>query len=344
MLLNISELICLSVGGFAAAFLWSIVGFGSGIIYLLCYQLFDFTGIYDHVTLKYAVLTQSFVLIAGMTYMFLVKFRDLQASFHVKFMVPLAITELLMVQVGAYFFRIMDESFLRLIIGVVVLSLATIKLVRSCLLFSKAPEKDAESKTSLKESDEKVAIETGRSDTDLPEKIVENQPEFHLTNSLIIYGLIAAAFAGFSTGLIGIKGPPYIIIFLIIALPKQIVRCTGMFTSLLGLAGRLWQYTLEAPPTTDWPIEYQTINGTLTPTQSYAKYNQLGWFIVEDWPVYVSIMGCTLLGVLFGSKMFDKVQAHHFEIIMLVLLFACGVSMITKTVISGLYAENNPDP
>jgi len=166
---------------------------------------------------------------------------------------------------------------------------------------------------------------------------VGNQP-----NVIIIYALLTGSLAGFLGGLVGAEGPALIFFFLIFKYDKSIVRTVGMITAITNITGRIIMYLFTDPPE-DWPVGGTSNNNSTNSTEldttpkndiaSNSELQRIGWFILEDWPVYLALIGTSVVGAFIGSKLYKKVTQGRFDNILTGLLVVCGLAMTAKPVV-----------
>ena len=225
-------------------------------------------------------------LVSGQIYILFFKI-DLKKYFYAKLVVPIVLAEGCLVYFGQYCHRLVETKYIRLIIGVLVMVVALIRLALNYFSRKRSEQTDIEND---------------------PEA-VPNYP------NITLYATLTGCITGFSGGLIGMKGPPLIIFFLIFPFPKTIIRATGVLASLVNVIVRIIVYCSTVPPELDWP----------KPSDR--------WFIGEDWPIYVALLVASVVGCVFGDRLFSKVSQGKFDFILTVLLFVCGGSMLLKSVL-----------
>lgn len=139
-----------------------------------------------------------------------------------------------------------------------------------------------------------------------------------LSAAAIAWTLLAGASSGFLGGLCAIRGPPIILYFLrspkSVAFTKTSQRATGACITATNVIMRVIYYAIEA----------------LT-SSAYMDST----FVAQDWPLYVSVCTCSILGVFAGSVIFEKIKDSNTEpikMILSVLLLLSGVSLIIPSI------------
>lgn len=143
----------------------------------------------------------------------------------------------------------------------------------------------------------------------LKEQFVSNElPSYRCIELL---GLLIGSLSGFLAGLVGAKGPPIIIFFLMVYFPKSAIRSTGILLSFASVIVRTIFYVVDDPPE-DWP------------------YQNDSWFHKDDWPLYLSVSLTSMTSVFVGLWLKKYVQSNLFNNILLGLLLICGLLMFIK--------------
>lgn len=141
--------------------------------------------------------------------------------------------------------------------------------------------------------------------------VIDNQK---LGISAIFWTLFAGATSGFLGGLSGIRGPPIILYFLHPPFPvsftKNTQRATGACITFTNVAMRVAYYLVDT-----------------------LAFDGEDYFDTSDWSLYVSIVVCSILGVLVGSKLFEYVKDSKATVrgILSIFLLLCGVSLLLSS-------------
>ncbi|CAK0843771.1 unnamed protein product [Prorocentrum cordatum] len=118
--------------------------------------------------------------------------------------------------------------------------------------------------------------------------------------------VISMGFAsGFLGGLCGIRGPPMVIFFLHMVLPKAVQKANGAAITVVNVSMRILGYA----------VDVATGNGTA---------------VVEDWPLYASVVLISPVGVAIGGRLFDRTKDSQANIktILAMLLVLCGITLL----------------
>ena len=104
-------------------------------------------------------------------------------------------------------------------------------------------------------------------------------------------------------------------------------------------------YLFTDPPE-DWPVGGAVSNNSTNSTEfdttratpkngvsSNSELQRIGWFILEDWPVYLALIATSVIGAFIGSKLYKKVTQGRFDNILTGLLVVCGLAMTAKPVV-----------
>jgi Predicted permeases len=135
--------------------------------------------------------------------------------------------------------------------------------------------------------------------------------EAPLTINAQLWTFFAGATSGYLGGLCGIPGPSLILYFLHppagVTFTKKSQRATGSSITAINVATRIIYYLVN----------------TLGMKQDANFKN-------KDWILYVCIALTSLLGILFGSKLFDLLSDNVATIrsILTIFLVLCGVSLL----------------
>ena len=114
-----------------------------------------------------------------------------------------------------------ETDTIRIVIGVLVLIVAFLKV------FKKISDNRKSNDTSIVLRNQNQQIPDG---IQVPDEAAETE-DYKEPPYLIIWALFIGILSGFLGGLLGAKGPPLIIFFLIFRTPKGIIRTTGMATT-----------------------------------------------------------------------------------------------------------------
>ena len=131
-------------------------------------------------------------------------------------------------------------------------------------------------------------------------------------NKASLITLIAGGTSGFLGGMVAIRGPPLIFYFLHpphpVSFNKNSQRATGVVIMFTNVVMRQIFYLVE----------------TFRPDSTKIGYEK------DDWPLYLSVIICSVIGGLVGSKMFEFVKDSKDTIrgILAVFLILCGVSLL----------------
>lgn len=139
--------------------------------------------------------------------------------------------------------------------------------------------------------------------------LASNEP-FHL--STVFWTILAGFASGFLGGLCAIRGPPIIIYMLHPPHPvcfsdKKTQRATGAAITLTNVTMRVIYYLVNT-----------------------LAFDQLSYFVLSDWPLYLSTVVLSFLGVLAGTAIFNVVKDKKDAIngILTILLVLCGISFV----------------
>ncbi len=143
-----------------------------------------------------------------------------------------------------------------------------------------------------------------------------------LTNSAIFYTILAAVLSGFLGGLCGIRGPPIILYFLHTPFPVQFTKkaqlATGAAITLANVSMRIIYYlaTIE-----DAKVTFQS----------------------DGWGLYLSVLICSIAGVLAGSEVFSHMKDARPKIraILSIFLLMCGISLFVTAFTTDYDKEEN---
>ena len=146
------------------------------------------------------------------------------------------------------------------------------------------------------------------------EKVISDDA---LTRTAIFWTLFTGAVSGYLGGLCGIRGPPLILYFLhppnSVKFTKKSQRATGACLTATNVFMRTFFYLIESFTTDD----SKDADGEI-------------FFVASDWKLYVSISIFSVLGVLIGTKIFEKLHDSRdvMKGILTVFLLLCGISLI----------------
>jgi uncharacterized membrane protein YfcA len=162
---------------------------------------------------------------------------------------------------------------------------------------------------------DKVDVEAGTTATTKKAEDVKSDDDHEpLTASARFWTLFAGLTSGFLGGLCGIPGPSIILYFLHtpkgVNFTKKSQRATGTAISSTNVAMRLVYYLVN----------------------TFTADGNSG-FRRDDWPLYVSVVGFSVLGVFIGSKMFDllKESTSTIRAVLTILLVLCGSSLLISS-------------
>lgn len=160
-------------------------------------------------------------------------------------------------------------------------------------------------------------VEDGRKA--LVEDSDSDEGEIPLGFSAQFWTLFAGAASGFLGGLSGIRGPPIILYFLHppypVSFDKKTQRATGASITATNVIMRVAYYLVET-----------------------FAFDGESFFESSDWVLYVSIVLCSLAGVLVGTKLFELMKDSRATIRMILSIFLllCGLSLLLSSFVNGV--------
>ena len=126
--------------------------------------------------------------------------------------------------------------------------------------------------------------------------------------SIRFWGAMAGFFSGFLGGLVGIRGPPLMVFFLMYPFPKNVIRANSMIILVVNILIRITYYIVE----------------------DLSGVRELSWFEARLWYLYLSVIICGLLGVPLGQYVAARINQHQFKLVIAFMLLLSGVSNIVK--------------
>lgn len=367
MLITGVELACFCGLSLASNMVFYAIGFGNAIMFLMLYQLCNTLDLIQ-VDLRYGILLQSLNLVVSLPWYLLVNLD--KSTLRWKLLIPIAITDFAFIYVGQYVQKQLDVSNIKLVVGLAILTAALLRLypVLRAKFASQSSERnpdtctdfdvnsddtitgvqvnvhlqtDISTSTGLSEKKvrtESVLLEVSPRDSrelenTITASLVQIQSPTQATKSqhvgekrisvdstedydhIVIYSLITGVLAGFLGGLVGAEGPAIILFFLMFKYDKAIVRTVGLFTAWVNIFGRVASYALTSPPEEGWP-------GT--------GHRGFGWFVYEDWPVYLGLLGTSIVGALIGTQLYKRVKQGAYDNLLTSMLVICGLAMVVE--------------
>jgi len=139
--------------------------------------------------------------------------------------------------------------------------------------------------------------------------LASNEP-FHF--STVAWTIVAGFASGFLGGLCAIRGPPIILYMLHPPHPvcfsnKKTQRATGAAITLTNVTMRVIYYLVNT-----------------------LAFDQTSSFVQSDWPLYLSTVVLSCLGVLAGTALFNvlKDKKDALNGVLTILLVLCGISLV----------------
>jgi len=132
-----------------------------------------------------------------------------------------------------------------------------------------------------------------------------SQQEEQISPRVAAWAISMGFASGFLGGLCGIRGPPMIIFFLHMVLPKAVQKANGAAITVVNVSMRILGYAVDAA----------TGNSTA---------------VMDDWPLYASVVLISPVGVAIGGRLFDhtKDSQANLKTILAMLLVLCGISLL----------------
>ena len=143
--------------------------------------------------------------------------------------------------------------------------------------------------------------------------------------------------SGILGGLVGAKGPIFIIYFLFFPADKAMVRIIGTLSSFAIALSRMITYAVTDPPIDNsWPTTKYLQNHNST---TY-NFDSKSWFIKYDWGLYLAVVGVSIVGCVIGIYLHEKINQRVFNLILIGLLFLSSIVFIVKGILGGIIIEN----
>eukprot|EP00934_Nitzschia_sp_Nitz4_P008217 Nitzschia sp. Nitz4//scaffold21_size171442//109059//110243//NITZ4_002175-RA/size171442-augustus-gene-0.187-mRNA-1//1//CDS//3329542453//8207//frame0 len=373
-MVSVQDIFVLSLCTFIGLFGMAVTGFGAAIIFIFVYQVAVLSG-YDG-NFKFAVFVQALALFFAQPFLLrLAEVRKYASRKMLLYFIPFTILSTPLGQItGA---RIPTEM-IEAVGGFLVLFVAIVELTQKRHLYMKHLRKlwqrclgnkedksiDDSSVPPKEKMVENAAEDTEAVDPEVPENSPEppeveasvasetkevtkgdvnlevdgtqnvnsiggSEEERPLGASAQIWTVLAAASSGFLGGLCGIRGPPVIVYFLHPPYPvrfdKHSQRATVASMTATNVAMRIVYYLVTA----------LAFDGDL-------------YFKGEDWPLYVSVLICSVVGVFAGGLFFEytKSSRNIVSMILPVLLLLCGTSLLLSSfsnAVKDASSENTSD-
>lgn len=130
---------------------------------------------------------------------------------------------------------------------------------------------------------------------------------------LRIWGFVLGLLSGFLGGLMGVRGPPLMVFFLMFAYPKNIVRANAVLILLVNVGIRIAYYVIE------------DLSG---------QRKGDPWFDSDYTVMYVCCIVFGMLGVPIGDYVATKMNQDQFKLLVAFLLLFSGLSNMIKGSIS----------
>ena len=141
-----------------------------------------------------------------------------------------------------------------------------------------------------------------------------------LSKKVVVWGILLGFASGFLGGLIGMRGPPLMVFFLVFPFPKTETRAVGAIMLFLNMVLRISYYGVD---------DYRRRNNELEGSSVAA----VPWFLGSSaWPLYVGVVVAGILGVPIGDWIHHRIDQTKFKIVLGLLLAASGIVNIAKGV------------
>ena len=118
--------------------------------------------------------------------------------------------------------------------------------------------------------------------------------------------------SGFLGGLIGVRGPPLMVFFLVFSYPKGAVRGNAVLILLVNVLIRITYYVVE----------------------DLSGARELPWFESSYVYLYICIIFFGMLGVPAGIYVASKLSQEQFKLVIAFMLLLSGLSNLIKGSIS----------
>ena len=124
---------------------------------------------------------------------------------------------------------------------------------------------------------------------------------------MMLWIMVAGFTSGFLGGLIGVRGPPLIVLFLFYEYPKSQIKASGAIVGAANVIVRLITYSLKPPP---------------------PNYPTRQWFTMDDTWLYVFVALSGLLACPLGFWLSVRIDQALFKMVLACLLIVNGITMI----------------
>ena len=124
---------------------------------------------------------------------------------------------------------------------------------------------------------------------------------------MMLWIMVAGFTSGFLGGLIGVRGPPLIVLFLFYEYPKSQIKASGAIVGAANVIVRVITYSLKPPP---------------------PNYPTRQWFTMDDTWLYVFVALSGLLACPLGFWLSVRIDQALFKMVLACLLIVNGITMI----------------
>lgn len=125
---------------------------------------------------------------------------------------------------------------------------------------------------------------------------------------LRIWGFGLGFLSGFLGGLMGVRGPPLMVFFLMFSYPKNIVRANAVLILTVNVSIRIIYYIVE----------------------DLAGSRTVPWFHSEYVILYICVVCFGMLGVPIGSFVASKMNQKQFKLVVATMLLFSGLTNLIK--------------
>jgi uncharacterized membrane protein YfcA len=130
--------------------------------------------------------------------------------------------------------------------------------------------------------------------------------------SLRIWGFSLGFLSGFLGGLMGVRGPPLMVFFLMFSYPKNIVRANAVLILTVNVTIRITYYVVE----------------------DLTGNRDVPWFHSEYTMLYIWVVFSGLLGVPIGNYIATKMNQKQFKLVVAFMLLFSGLTNLIKGIIN----------
>ena len=134
------------------------------------------------------------------------------------------------------------------------------------------------------------------------------KPKLWPVKPMVWFMLCTGFLDGFLGGLVGVRGPPFIIFFLIFEYPNPIVKASGTVIAGVNTLIRIVSYFFKTPP---------------------ASYTFDAWFTINDLEMYLAVALAGLVASKIGLSLTKHITNWTYKAILAGFLVINGITMIT---------------